>query len=220
MILLLQLDDSKSSNLPIKLIKLAAPVIAPHLVHIFNISFSTGKFPSLMKLAKVIPIFKAGSKLDVNNYRPISLLPILSKLLEKLMHKRLYSFLDINDVIYSSQFGFQKNKSTLHSLIEIVEQIRQSMDNGNYGCGIFLDLKKAFDTVNHDILLQKLEHYGIRGSSLNWFRSYLSDRAQYVFCNNEKSDIKSISCGVPQGSVLGPLLFLLYSVFRDKNYKY
>ena len=213
MILLLQLDDTKStgpSNLPIKLLKTAAPIIVPHLVSIYNLSFSTGTFPSLMKLAKVIPIFKSGTKFDTNNYRPISLLPIFSKLLEKLMHNRLYSFLATNKIIYDSQFGFQKNKSTSHSLIEIVEEIRSCIDGGNYGCGIFIDLKKAFDTVNHSILLDKLEHYGIRGIAFDWFSSYLRDRAQYVSCNNTRSDVKSLSCGVPQGSVLGPLLFLLY----------
>ena len=163
-----------------------------------------------MKLAKVIPNFKAGIVTDVNNYRPISLLPIFSKILEKIMHNRLSTFIEIQGILYESQFGFQKNKSAGHSLVEIIEKIRYCLDHKRYGCGIFIDLKKAFDTVNHAILLRKLEHYGIRNAGLSWFESYLTDRCQFVFCNDAKSDIKSISCGVPQGSVLGPLLFLLY----------
>ena len=126
------------------------------------------------------------------------------------MHHRLNSFLQQHRVIYESQFGFQKGKSTLHSLIEIVEQIRDCIENKKYACGIFIDLKKAFGTVNRTIFLQKLEHYGVRGSILDWFSSYLCDRSQYVSINGVDSEITKLSCGVPQGSVLGPLLFLIY----------
>ena len=200
MLLLLKLDDSKSrpEDIPSSVLKIAAPIIVPHLVSIFNVSLQKGIFPSQLKLAKVIPIFKDGSKLLVSNYRPISLLPVLSKIFEKIVHKQLFEFLELKSVIYESQFGFQKNKSTLHSLIEIVETIRTCMDSGNYGCGIFIDLKKAFDTVNHHILTQKLEHYGVRGESLEWFASYLSGRTQYTYCNSKCSDTKDITCGVPQ----------------------
>ena len=196
MILILQLDDTKSSgpsSIPTKMLKIGAPKIVPIFVKILNSSFLSGIFPRGMKLAKVIPIFKNGDLLDVNNYRPISLLSVFSKITEKLIHQRLYSFLETHNVMYESQFGFQKGKSTQHSLIEIVEKIRNCNENKNYGCGIFIDLKKAFDTVNHDVLLLKLEHYGIRGTALSWFKSYISGRSQYVFCNNTSSDVKKIT---------------------------
>ena len=158
MTLLLSLDDNKSSgpsDIPIKILKIAAPIIVPQLVKVFNLSFENGVFPDLMKLAKVIPIFKSGSKLLVTNYRPISLLSVFSKIFEKLVHQQIYDFLESQSVIYASQFGFQKGRSTLHSLIEIVENIKDCLERHNYGCGIFIDLKKAFDTVNHNILIQK-----------------------------------------------------------------
>ena len=116
----------------------------------------------------------------------------------------------LHNVLHENQFGFRKNNSIIFALIQITEKIKESIDKGNFGCGIFIDLRKAFDTVNHEILLLKLEHCGIRGTMLNWFKSYLCNREQYVFLNGESSKVKDITCGVPQGSVLGPLLFLLY----------
>ena len=198
------------ASIPLRLLKIVADLIVIPLCRIINLSFASGVFPDVLKVAKTIPLHKGGSTLEVNNFRPISLLSIFDKIIEKLMHKRLYDFFEENDLLYKKQFGFRRKNSPAHSLIEITEKIKESIDNGKYGCGIFIDLKKAFDTVNHKILLTKLEHYGIRGSVLGWFESYLTDRKQYVFYNGTSSDIATISCGVPQGSVLGPLLFLIY----------
>ena len=177
-------------------------IIVP-LAYIINMSLLTGEYPDLLKLVKVIPIHKGGSTQDVNNYRPISLLSIFDKIIEKLMHKRLYSFLEKNNILFCNQLGFRKNNSTLYALAQITEMIKVSIGKGKFGCGIFIDLRKAFDTVNHKILLMKLEHYGIR-DMLNWSQSYLSNRKQYVSINRESSEPLEINCGVPQGSVLGP----------------
>ena len=162
----------------------------------------TGVFPDALKISEVIPIHKGGSTEEVNNYRPISLLSVFDKIIEKLMHKRLYEFLQEHNILFQNQFGFCKTNSTTFALLEITEKIKETIDNKKYGCGIFIDLRKAFDTVNHEILLKKLEHYGIRGKALTWFTSYLTNRKQYVFLNGECSESKYITCGVPQGSCL------------------
>ena len=143
----------------------------------------TGVFPSVLKTAKVVPVFKKDSKLDYSNYRPISLLSNIEKILEKLMYKRLYTFLNNNNIIYNLQFGFRKQYSTSHDLINITENIRKALDDRNIGYGVFVDFQKAFDTVDHQILLAKLNHYGIRGVSNDWFKYYLSNRNQYVSIN-------------------------------------
>ena len=198
------------SSIPLKLLSLIPDLIILPLAYIINMSFITGEYPNLLKIVKVIPIHKGGSTQDVNNYRPISLLSIFDKIIEKLMHKRLYKFLMEHNILYQNQFGFRKNNSTVYALAQITETIKVSIDNRKFGCGIFVDLRKAFDTVNHEILLIKLEHYGIRDSMLKWFQSYLFDRKQFVTFNGVSSELLVNSCGVHQGSVLGLLLFLLY----------
>ena len=163
-----------------------------------------------LKLAKVITLYKKGSRDDPTNYRPVSLLSIFSKIMEKIMYERVYRFLDTYNILYPFQFGFREKHSTLHAIIGMTETIKEAIDNGMVGCGVFIDLQKAFGMVNHSILLKKLEHYGIRGVELSWFSSYLSKRRQFVSVNGSTSDYLEVSCGVPQGSVLGPLLFLIY----------
>ena len=198
--------NSISTNL---LIEFSELLVNP-LVSIINMSLKEGIFPSLNKEATVCPIHKKNDKSDCGNYRPISLLSNISKLFEQVMYVRIEDFLKSSDILYKHQFGFRKQHSTNHALLSIVEQVRTSLDNKMYSCGVFIDLEKAFDTVNHQILLSKLNNYGIRGVANQWFSSYLSNRYQSVVLNGEISTRKPITCGVPQGSILGPLLFLIY----------
>ena len=180
------------------------------LVYIFYLSFSTGIFPNVMKTAKVIPLYKNGKKSDFSNYRPISLLSQISKILEKLFNVRLEHFLEANEILSSSQYGFRSRMSTVHAALEVIESISTAIDERQYCYGIFIDLKKAFDTVNHDILIIKLAFYGIRGISHKWLKVYLTNISQFVVVDSKTSSTKQLTCGVPQGSVLGPVLFLLY----------
>ena len=173
-------------------------------------SFLTGIIPTELKIALVTPIFKANDKEFYSNYRPISVLPCFSKILEKLMYNRILKCLNKHKLLFHSQYGFREKHSTNLAIMELVTKITQAIENKEYTIGVFLDLSKAFDTVNHNILLHKLEHYGIRGVALDWFKNYLSNRIQVVKYNSSRSDSLEIKCGVPQGSVLGPLLFLIY----------
>ena len=197
-------------SIPIFLLKILSEHISIPLCDIINDSFSCGTFPDLMNLAKVIPLYKKNSPEFASNYRPISLLSVFSKITDKLMHARLYKFFEDHDILHPLQFGFRSKHSILHALIGLTESIKKTIDDGMFGCGFFIDLQKAFDTVNHSILLKKMKHYGVKGIALDWLTSYLSDRKQYVSVNGYTTVYLNISCGVPQGSVLGPLLFLIY----------
>ena len=167
-------------------------------------------YPEIYKEALVIPIYKAGSILDKTNYRPISLLPVFSKVIERCVHDRLIHFFDYKAIISPQQFGFQKGKSTEHALLDFVNFIYGSFNSKEHTVGVFVDLKKAFDTLNVHILCRKLYKYGIRGLPLDWLRSYLTDRSYSVSIANVRSAERYVSIGVPQGSILGPLLFLIY----------
>ena len=197
-------------GLNMRIIKQIVPCIKDQFLNICNKSFEQGIFPDKMKIAKIIPIFKSGEKSSFNNYRPISLLPQFSKILEKLFTARLDSFLVKNKILYRSQFGFQKNQSTSLAVMELIEEITNNTEQKRVTAGIFIDLKKAFDTVNHAILIKKVEHYGLRGLAKNWIESYLDNRQQYVEVADAQSKQRSVEWGVPQGSVLGPKLFLMY----------
>ena len=207
------LDITKSGDIygiSPRFLQLGASEMSKNLTAIFNKSLSLGKFPEKLKIAQVIPIFKSGSRQDPGNYRPISLLPIIGKVFEKIVHARVYSFLIAKGILDPNQYGFQCGKSPELAFLDLHSKIINAYENKLNSCSIFLDFAKAFDTVNHEILLHKLYHYGIRGSLHDWFKSYLSNRQQCVRVGEHVSEFATVRHGVPQGSILGPLLFLLY----------
>lgn len=209
---LLKLKDSCSGHDHLKpsIIKNIAQYITQPLAHVLNLCFQQAIFPTELKQANITPIFKKGDPTLFQNYRPIAILPVFSKIFEHLLHTRLVSFFDRNNIISSSQFGFRKHYSTEQALASTMERISSELDHGNDVIGIFLDLKKAFDTVNSEILLRKLHFYGVRGIPLALIRNYLHGRTQRTVLNNYHSHQLQCSCGVPQGSILGPLLFIVY----------
>ena len=197
-------------GLNFKIVSLVMSSIIPQFTKVINLCFSNGVFPHSLKVAKIIPIFKGGDKNDQNNYRPIAIQPIFSKIIEKILKSRLIDYFEQNNLFCLRQYGYIKNRSTINALINVIENIATGFDQAKQCSATCLDLTKAFDCVSHEILLSKLEYYGIRGIPLELFKSYLTDRRQTVVVNNELSAQLPMSQGVVQGSVLGAILFVIY----------
>lgn len=212
-LLLKNIKTNKATGLdkiPCRLVKEAAPVISVSLCYIFNNSIRSGVFPGDWKIAKVTPIYKSGPKDNMNNYRPISVISPIAKVFERIVYNQLYDYLQKNNLLSKHQSGFRSCHSTVTSLLDATMEWYTNMDNSKFNSVVFLDLSKAFDTVDHSVLLQKLRLYGLSAPTLKWFESYLTDRTQCCFTSGCLSSFKKIKCGVPQGSILGPLLFLIY----------
>ena len=208
----LKINKSSSvDDVSFNIIKKCFRMLCEPLTYLFQLSLEKGLFPDDLKIAKVTPIYKAGDNSDVSNYRPISVLPCFSKILERLMYNRLYKYLKENNILYEKQFGFQSRYSTNDAIVQLVDKIFDSFEKEQFILGVFIDLPKAFDIVDHSILLKKLKFYGITDKNLAWLESYLSNRKQYIeIAENSKTDLKYVTCGVPQGSILEPLLFSVY----------
>ena len=191
-------------------IKEVLDLIVQPLTYITNLSLSSGIVPDQMKIARVVPLFKTGDLSQFTNYRPVSVLPAFSKCLEGTVYNRLINFLNKFNTLSNNQYGFRKNHSTAYALIQLYDKLSDATDQGKVTLGLFIDLSKALDTVNRDILLVKLEFYGVLGVALPWFKSYLSCKTPFAQYNGFNSSSKYVKYGVPQGSILGPLLFLLY----------
>lgn len=203
-------ENGKASDIPVSVIKRSSHVITPILSRYINILMSNGTFPDVLKTGRITPVFKKGNPEEIENYRPISTLSIFGKIFEKIIYSRIYSFVSSQGIISKTQFGFRQSHSTSHAVNYSVNLITESLKLKHHVLGIFIDLSKAFDTIDHGTLLVKLQGYGIRGVANDLIKSYLTNRSQYTEVVGEKSDDLKIQFGVPQGSILGPLLFLLY----------
>ena len=197
-------------NLAGKFLKDGAQILAKPVSELCNLSISLSLFPEDCKQAKLKPLFKKGSRDEPKNYRPISLLPQISKVIEKIVHEQVLEYLDTNKILYRYQSGFRPHHSTDTCLSYLSDKITQAFEKGMFTGMILIDLQKAFDTIDHEIFLEKLKHLAFSDPAIYWFRSYLTSRTFFVNIGKETSSPGELSCGVPQGSILGPLIFLLY----------
>ena len=211
--LILKLSKKKAIGLDgisSQLIKISAPVIVALITEIFNCSVLTGVFPDEWKAARVTPVFKSGSPSDVNNYRTISIIPMIAKIFEKIIYDQFYKYLSVNNLLSNCQSGFRALHSTVTSLLNSTDKWRLNIDKGQINGVVFVDLKKAFDTVDHAILITKMRRYGLNDLAIRFYRSYLENRSQSCLVNGHLSHKLPIKCGVAQGSILRPLLFLIF----------